>query len=343
MSACSSSFYEEQVAPYAKDFPDAVLLETAEQWRASMPQGVLTGDFPGWRGVYRREGAGWVFACGAIEAAHAEAVRLGVKFISSSAEGAVTALLYTEDGTDICGAITADGRTHHADTVYLSSGAGSDLLLDFKKQLRPTAWTLAHIPLSASEARIYKDMPVPYNVERGFFIEPDAETHHIKICDEHPGYVHILADPETGEKRSVPFAKHQIPMESEARIRQLLRDTMPHLADRAFSFARICWDADTTDRVFLIDRHPEFPSLILACGGSGHGVNPMPAIGKLVVDRLENKLEERLAKMAKWRPEQAVNRDWWDLQGRHGADEKVMEFGDVQEWTRIGEGRSEKL
>ncbi|KAK5128081.1 hypothetical protein LTR85_005198 [Meristemomyces frigidus] len=343
MSACSPSFYEEQVVPYAKEFPNSVHLETAEQWRATMPEGVLTGEFPGWRGVFRRTGAGWVFACGAIQAAHAEAVRLGVKFKTGSSEGAVTSLLFTEDKSGICGAVTADGQTHHADTTILSAGANSDLFLDFKKQLRPTAWTLAHVPLSPSEARTYKDMPVPYNIERGFFIEPDAATHQIKICDEHPGYVHMVSDPKTGEKRSVPFAKHQIPVESEARIRQLLQDTMPHLAERGFSFARICWDADTADRVFLIDRHPDYPSLVLACGGSGHGVNPMPAIGKLVVDRMEGKMEESLRKMARWRPEQAVDRDWWSLQGRHGAYEKVMEFADVKEWTRIGEGRSEKL
>ncbi|KAK4546507.1 hypothetical protein LTR36_001724 [Oleoguttula mirabilis] len=343
MSACSASFYKEHVLPYAKEFPDTVLLESAEQWRATMPEGVLTGDFPGWRGVYRRTGAGWVFARGAIEAVLAEAVRLGVKLIANSSEGAVTSLLFSDDLTNVRGATTADGRTHYADTTILAAGANSDLLLDFKKQLRPTAWTLAHVPLSPSEARIYKDMPVPYNIERGFFIEPDAETHQIKICDEHPGYVHMVTDSKTGEERSVPFAKHQIPVASEARIRRLLRDTMPQLSEREFSFARICWDADTADRIFLIDRHPEYSSLVLACGGSGHGVNPMPAIGKIVVDRLEGTMEERLRKMARWRPEQVVNRDWWDLQGRHGADEKIMEFGDVEKWTRIGEGRSEKL
>ncbi|KAK5137841.1 hypothetical protein LTR08_006609 [Meristemomyces frigidus] len=337
MSACTPSAYEEQVAPYAKEFPDAVLLDTPKQWRASMPPGVLTGDLPGWRGVHRQSGAGWVFARGAILATHDEAVRLGVKFITDPSKGNVKTLLFSDDHANVCGAMTTDGRTHYADTVILAAGANSDLLLDFQKQLRPTAWTLAHIPLSASEARMYKNMPVPYNVERGFFIEPDAENHEMKICDEHPGYVNMVTDPKTGEKRSMPFAKHQIPVEAEARMRLLLRETMPQLAEREFSFARICWDADTADRLFLIDRHPQYTSLMLACGGSGHGVNPMPAIGKIVVDGLEGKMEERLRKMARWRPEQAVNRDWWDLQGRHGADEKIMELEGVQ-WTRIGEG-----
>ena len=337
MSACTPSHYEEQVAPYAQEFPDAVLLDTREQWQASMPPGVLTGELPDWRGVHRKSGAGWVFARGAIEATHTEAVRLGVSFITDPVKGNVTCLLYSEDHSNISGVKTSDGHTHNADVVVLAAGANSDRLLDFEKQLRPTAWTLAHIPLSASEAIVYKDMPVPYNVERGFFIEPSAETHEMKICDEHPGYVHMVTDPSTGEERSIPFAKHQIPVEAEARMRLLLRDTMPQLADRDFSFARICWDADTTDRLFLIDIHPKFPSLMLACGGSGHGVNPMPAIGKIVVDRLEGKMEERLQRMAKWRPEQAVDRDWWDLQGRHGADEKVMGLEGVQ-WTRIGEG-----
>jgi sarcosine oxidase/L-pipecolate oxidase len=116
-------------------------------------------------------------------------------------------------------------------------------------------------------------------------------------------------------------------------MRLLLSETMPQFSERSFSFARICWDADTVDRVFLIDRHPVISNLIVAVGGSGNGFMTCPAIGSLVANVIENKGEERLRKAMRWRPEISVERDWWDTQGRYGGRDKVMDFRDVEEWT----------
>lgn len=301
-----------------------------------MPTGVLTGDFPGWKGWLSPQGAGWIHAQKAMVSAYTEAQRLGVKFITGSPAGQVVTLLY-EKG-DVSGAQTADGVIHRADHTILCAGAGSDRLLDFKKQLRPTAWTLSHIRLSAEEAKLYKNLPVLFNIAKGFFMEPDEDKHELKICDEHPGYCNFIPDPShNGEIRSIPFARHQIPLEAEARARDFLRDAMPHLADRPFAFARICWDADTPDRAFLIDRHPDHPSLLIAVGGSGNGAMQMPSIGSFICNALENKLSTQLKDVVRWRPETAVDRDWKSTQNRFGGPNKVMNFQDVtdDEWTRI--------
>lgn len=338
-AACSSKVYEEQVVPYIKSLESGSfkLLETPADFQATMLEGVFTGDFPQWRGVWRRTGAGWVFAKGALAAAYQEAARLGVRFVTGSPQGEVTSLLFNASHTDVLGALTADGIRHTASHTILAAGASSDLLLDFRKQLRPTAWTLAHIRLTAEEAARYANMPVPYNSERGFLIEPDARSHELKLCDEHPGYLNLVPDPATGAPRSVPFARRQIPLEAARRVRRLLRETAPALARRPFSFARICWDADTPDRVFLIDRHPELPALVVAVGGSGNGFMNMPAVGRVVADVLEGAGETRLRRMMRWRPEMAAGRDWWDTQGRFGAEGKVMDLKDVEGWTVSGE------
>ena len=158
----------------------------------------------------------------------------------------------------------------------------------------------------------------------------------MKICDEHPGYINLVMD-GNGEMHSVPFARRQIPKEAETRIRTLLSETMPQFTERTFSFARICWDVDTVDRIFLIDKHPELKNLVVAVGGSGNGFMACPAIGILVADVFENKgvIEKKVRKMMRWRPETSINRDWWDTQGRYGADRRVMDFRDVGEWTSI--------
>lgn len=280
-------------------------LGTAEAFRATMPKGVLTGDFPGWKGGFKRTGAGWVFARGALVAAFKEAERLGVKFITGS-KGKVTKLI-EKDG-DMIGALTEDGTKHFAETTVLAAGAQAPALLHMKDQLRPTAWTLAHIKMSPEECELYKDLPVLFNIESGFFMEPDAEKHELKICDEPPGYCNWITT-HSGTKSSVPFVKHQIPLEAETRVRDFLKDTMPQLSHRPFAFARICWCADTPDRNFLIDRHPEYKHLVLAVGGSGHGFMHITSVGRYVADVLEDELDERLKKASRWRPETAVGRD----------------------------------
>jgi sarcosine oxidase/L-pipecolate oxidase len=312
-------------------------LTNAEELRSTMPVGVLTGEFPGWRGFWRRKGAGWVEARRTMEDIFAKCEEMGVTFTCGSSKGRVQSLLHNAARTDIIGATTFDGTPHLADITILAAGANSDGLLDFEKQLRPTAWTLAHVPLTDEEAKIYKNLSVLYGVDRGFFIEPDIEKGELKVCDEHPGYINLVLDEDAGEEKSVPFAKQQIPLEAEKRMRSFLREAMPHLAERKFTFARICWDADTMDRLFLIDRHPQLKSLVVAAGGSGHGFMCSPAVGTLVAELLEEKMDERVKRMVRWRPELAVNRDWWDTQGRFGGDGCVMSFGHIEGWTEIGE------
>jgi len=315
--------------------PDFEWIDTPEAFRATMPEGVLTGPFPGWKGGWKKDGAGWVFARGALMAAYEESKKLGVTYVTGP-KGSVTKLI--EKGGDIVGAETFDGVQHFADTIILANGAEAPSLLDFKDQLRPTAWTLAHIKMSLSERTLFQNLPVLFNIESGFFMEPDAEKGELKICDEHPGYCSWVA-----KGKSVPFAKHQIPVDSEYRVRNFLKDTMPQLAERPFSFARICWCADTPDRNFLIDRHPEYQSLLLAVGGSGHGFMHIPSIGGLVVDALEGSLDTKLAEAFRWRPATAVNRNWEDVQGRRGGPNKVMDFQKVKEWTHIQPRESASL
>lgn len=315
---------------------DMQKLETAEDFRKTMPQGVLTGDFPGWKGWLHRTGAGWIHARKAMAAAFSEARRLGVTFQTGSPSGDVVKLVY-ERG-DVVGAKTTDGSVHRADRVILAAGAGSDRLLDFKSQLRPTAWTLCHIRMSPEEAQRYRNLPVLFNVAKGFFMEPDEDRNELKICDEHPGYCNFVPDPlRAGETRSIPFAKRQIPLEAEARARDFLRDTMPHLADRPLAFARICWDGDTPDRAFLIDGHPDHPSLLVAVGGSGNGAMQMPTIGGFISDALEGTLQKELGYVVRWRPEAAAHRDWRSTQDRFGGPFKIMNFQEVgdNDWTMI--------
>ncbi|KAI1428663.1 fructosyl amine:oxygen oxidoreductase [Xylaria sp. FL1777] len=378
MAASSDAAYEALLKDIGGREDEYQKVVSAEQFRNTMPEGVLTGDFIGWRGFAKASGAGWVFARGAIIAAKRESERLGVRFITGQ-HGLVTELLFsseTEHGehggvlnpkrNTLRGVKSADGTIYHAHTTILANGANADNLVDLKHQLRPTAWTLAHIRMSPSEAELYKDLPVLFNIEKGFFMEPSAETHELKICDEHPGYINPVYQEYSSDNvltqrpddisfksgrvivGSRPFARRQIPLESEERIRAFLKETMPHLAARSFSFARICWDADTVDRMPLIGWYNFDDSsdaeggirggrLLLAVGGSGHCFKTMPAMGQVVLEFLEGKIDDKSRRAFQWRPEIAEGRNWWDVQGRWGAQGEIMDFNRVKGWTNIGE------
>ncbi|KAI8625716.1 fructosyl-amino acid oxidase [Xylariaceae sp. FL1651] len=383
MATSSDAAYEALLRDISGHEDEYERLTSAKQFRNTMPEGVLTGDFAGWRGFAKGSRAGWVFAKGAIVAAKREAERLGVQFITGS-RGLVTKLLLSKETphskqggilgqTALQGVQSADGTVYRAHTTILANGANADGLLDMKYQLRPTAWTLAHIKMTPIEVELYKNLPVLFNIEKGFFMEPSAETHELKICDEHPGYINpvyysALSPPGNSSAEelgrgmskddsiivgSKAFARQQIPLESEDRVRTFLRETMPHLAARPFSFARICWDADTVDRLPLIDWYTSAGSsssqqndtntdtergrLLLAVGGSGHCFKTMPAMGQVILEFLEDRIDTRTRHAFRWRPEIAVNRNWWDVQGRWGAQGKVMDFNEVKGWTRVGE------
>jgi sarcosine oxidase/L-pipecolate oxidase len=278
--------------------------------------------------LYKTTGAGWVHARKALVSCAEEAKRLGARFVQGDVKE-----LVIEHG-DVKGVRTMFNHVLRADTTILCAGANNDLLLDFKNQLRATAWTLAHIQMTPEETKVFKDLPVLFHIEKGFFMEPDEDKNQLKMCDEHPGYCNWVEGPN-GNKISIPLAKNQIPVDAEERCREFLRETMPQLADRPFCFARLCWCADTPNRSFLIDRHPEYKSLIVGAGGSGHGYMHIPSVGGYIVDAMEGSLEPRLKHSFRWRPETAVDRDWEDTQGRFGGPNAIMDVQKVKGWTSI--------
>lgn len=340
--------YDREIRHHGELFTE---LNTVEDFRQSMPLGVLNGDFPGWKGWHQRSQVGWVHARKAMVAAAREAARLQAKFVCGNARGLVKELLYSNG--DVSGIKTADGIEHYADRVIVAAGAQATSILDFENQLRPTAWTIAHITMSPEEAKIYKDIPVIFHSEKGFFIEPDEDKLELKVCDEHPGYCNwvlpLSADGDNALPQSVAVPRHQIPASSARRIREFLKETAPQLADRPFSHTATLWCADTPNRAFLITVHPRHPSLIVAAGDSGHGFTHLPSIGGFVADLMEGSLDPRLAKSWRWRPETAQT--FWgnDLLGRSGASDQILDLketiteGWIQGLEDRTSGRSSKL
>lgn len=114
-----------------------------------------------------RKGSGWVHARKAMESAAKEAERLGVQFVTGREKGKVESLIY--EHSDIKGAKTLDDREHRAYRTVLCAGANANAIFDVKQQLRPTAWTLAHIKMTPEELKLYKNLPVLFDHRKRLF------------------------------------------------------------------------------------------------------------------------------------------------------------------------------
>lgn len=140
------------------------------------------------------------------------------------------------------------------------------------------AWVYAHIRLTPEEVEQYKNVPVVYNGDVGFFFEPD-EYGVIKVCDEFPGFTRFKQHQPFGadapKRISVPrsHAKHPTdtyPDVSEISIQKAIDIYLPRFKDKRKFNRTLCWCTDTADAALLVCEHPKWKNLIIASGDSGY-------------------------------------------------------------------------
>ncbi|OTB18560.1 hypothetical protein K445DRAFT_314440 [Daldinia sp. EC12] len=309
---------EEGIASLRRQYQDlldaGVGLEKSNEWLDSedailskMP--LLQRDqIKGWKAIFSEDG-GWLAAGKAINAIGQELRKRGVKFGSGDA-GSFKRPLFAEDEKTCIGVETLDGTKYYAHKVVLAAGAWSPALIDLEDQCCSKAWVYAMIQLSPEEAAEYKNSPVVYNGDIGFFFEPN-EDGIIKVCDEFPGFTRFKQHQPYGasspKRVSVPrsHAKHPTdtyPDASEKSIRRAISTYLPRFKEKELFNRALCWCTDTADASLLICEHPKWKNFILATGDSGHSFKLLPIIGKHVVELVEDNLAEDLAHAWRWRP-----------------------------------------
>nr|6Y4J_A Chain A, Fructosyl Peptide Oxidase [Escherichia coli] len=280
-------------------------LDSEDEILKRMPQ--LTRDqIKGWKAIFSKDG-GWLAAAKAIKAIGEYLRDQGVRFGFYGAGSFKQPLL--AEGVCI-GVETVDGTRYYADKVVLAAGAWSPTLVELQEQCVSKAWVYGHIQLTPEEAARYKNSPVVYNGDVGFFFEPN-EHGIIKVCDEFPGFTRFKMHQPFGAKApkriSVPrsHAKHPtdtIPDASIVRIRRAIATFMPQFKNKPLFNQAMCWCTDTADGHLLICEHPEWKNFYLATGDSGDSFKLLPIIGKYVVELLEGTLADELAHKWRWRP-----------------------------------------
>ncbi|KAI1265073.1 FAD dependent oxidoreductase [Xylariaceae sp. FL1019] len=236
------------------------------------------GPMQGWLG-YFNSFAGYAHAANAMKSTYEACIAKGVTIYKGEA---ATGLMY--DGDKCVGVNTASGKRFTAEVVVLTMGASIGRILpELGKQIVAKAWSVAHIQLTPSEADKLKGIPVTFARDLGFFFEPEPGTGLLKVCSSGAG----ISNFETPTNSVPPANNDFILSEDEDKMRLLLRDTLPALADRPLIDRHICWVADTADTHFIIDALPGKRGIFVATGDSGHGFKMMPIVGRWIQKLIE--------------------------------------------------------
>lgn len=310
----------ESIKTHAKFGPGIRSLEGRDEFRDVAWQ--FSGPLNGFKGYLNRL-AGYAHSADALHGVWLHCASLGVKFILGESAGKVTELLY--DRKSCIGAKTADGRAHHAKKTIVALGAHvASLIPSIGQSVVAKSWSVTHVQLTKSECDLLRGIPTTNIRDLGFFFEPDPETRLFKLCPLGAGYTNPDANGLSLPPGDLlPPPQDFIPVEDERKLRRLLQEVFPWMADRPFVDQKLCWFADTKDSDFCIDYVPDTEgSLIALSGDSGHGFKMMPIVGEWVVDLLQkNKQPE-----PRWQ--------WRDVKGKTDWSEAVS-------W-RIGQARELK-
>lgn len=226
-----------------------------------------------------------------------------VRFVFGESGDVVSVKRYSNGEVGI---VTASGYTHSASTVILAMGANSGSVLNLENQQSATGAFVTHIQLTDEEFDIYKNIPVLFDAEIGYFFPPDPLTKIMKLCLTGRGIKRSINDPfNSNTQISLPRYHNEnptdtIPEELVDDFRQLLNKYAPSLKSHNLFGSRVCWYGDTEKSHFLIDKVPGFTNLYIATGDSGHGYKFFPNIGKYIIQMVDDNLESDMKENWKW-------------------------------------------
>ncbi len=185
----------------------------------------------------------------------------------------------TGEPFELDGLFKAAPRAHH---IIVTTGAWVSRLLDdagvrvsatrqvlgWVQPLRPEQFLSGTCPVWAIDAAhlgegLYYGFPV---------LEGPHQRLGMKLARHAPG-------PEVDADR---VARTQLPSDEQT-FRPCLSRWMPD-ADGPLLSSAVCLYENSPDQHFIIDRHPRWPNVVMACGFSGHGFKFASVMGEILAD-----------------------------------------------------------
>jgi sarcosine oxidase/L-pipecolate oxidase len=292
----------------------------------------ITGEMPGWEG-YMCKYDGYVHSGSALRGSYREAKKKGVRFFLGKNVGTVVKIVY--DGEDksrkSVGAQTKAGHFYAAKLVVVTVGAAAyKIIPEIGTEVLAKSWSVVHVLLSDYVRAVLRGTLATYARDLGFFIKPDPKTNLLKLCPMGGGYINT--NPKTGVSKAPEGLLHLVPKEDERKMQELLRQTLPYLADRPLIQKFPCWFADTADSDFIVDYVPDTSfSVMILSGDVGHGSKMFPMLGRWVDNLLNLKDDKQSISRWRWRiPKLKLEGESFD-DGVSWRISDVRELRDVQE------------
>jgi sarcosine oxidase len=111
--------------------------------------------------------------------------------------------------------------------------------------------------------------------DEGFYGFPSIDYRGFKVC---PAGERTALDPDTDERIASPFYIK--------RAKEYVAKRFPPLRNQPILESRVCQLEMSVDSHFIIQRHPDFDNVWIACGGSGHGYKHGPVVGEYIANRV---------------------------------------------------------
>ncbi len=202
---------------------------------------------------------------------------------------------FIEKGSKVGGVVTREWNTFEADLVIVAAGQWTPHIMPwaqpfFRSNGMPVWWLKPDdLELFAPPKFVGFGADITVTGYYGFPLHPEQQI--VKIANHGKGRE---MHPESPERVVLP--------EETDRLREFLSYTFPALANAPITYTRVCLYCDTWDGHFWIDHDPEREGLVLATGGSGHGLKFAPMLGPIIADIAERKPNPYAHKF-RWRPE----------------------------------------
>jgi glycine/D-amino acid oxidase-like deaminating enzyme len=191
------------------------------------------------------------------------------------------------------GAALADVRARTADITIVCAGAWTHTLLpELADRIRSIGQPVLHFLPDHPERFAPPDfLPWAADIQAtGWYGFPANREGVVKIANHGPGTPVDSCD----------RAARVVSPEAEPMFRDFLARTIPELADARLVGSRLCLYSDSFDGDFLIARHPDDETLVVAAGGSGHAFKFAPLLGPLIADVALGE-PNRFASRFRWR------------------------------------------
>jgi monomeric sarcosine oxidase len=187
------------------------------------------------------------------------------------------------DGVAVRTAGAQGEQTFRADRAVITAGPWANRLLepllDFALPLRVTRQQVAYYRARQPDHFVVGRFPV-------FITVADPHFYGFPIWEE-PGAIKVAL--EQSEVTVDPSGPRQVDAELAARLNALVAAHLPGVNPTPVRVDP-CLYTETPTRDFVIDRHPQYPQIVIGAGFSGRGFKHSIAVGRLLADLAQSEV-----------------------------------------------------